>query len=158
MLEIGRPINHDDTIGESTLAKGFTETCSAWFSTYHEQYVTNWVSREPPQDTYASCLTVVGPCSPASCTAASTGTNSCGSCGTGTSSSGYGGSSAGAGGSASTGCGTSSGSGGGSGGGTGLQVVVREPLEGVVLAGVVAVDAVAGEVDEEGTIYLGRQD
>lgn len=40
----------------------------------------------------------------------------------------------------------------------GLQVVVREPLEGVVLAGVVAVDAVAGEVDEEGTIYLGRQD
>lgn len=126
--EIGRSINHDDTIGESTLAQGFTKTSSAWFSTYHEKYVTteissNWVSREATQDRYAVCLTVVGPCSPASCTAASTGTSSCGSCGQGkgTRSSGadYGGSSASARESAATSCGASSGPGGGPGGGAG---------------------------------------
>jgi hypothetical protein len=42
---VGRPINHDDTIGESTLSTGLKETITAWGDNYFEDYLS-----PPPAD------------------------------------------------------------------------------------------------------------
>jgi hypothetical protein len=36
---IGRPVNHDDTVGKGDLATGLDETIAAWESTYSEDYL-----------------------------------------------------------------------------------------------------------------------